>query len=169
MIIERVIAGFILLITVAAMEVNAENRPNAGAEPGITITADEQLASLIWLSGTWYSDEFEAHYTTPGGGMMFSISKFMEDGKAVYFDFERIQVIDGVVVLTPYPGGKESVPFRLAGYDPKVKKAIFKNPEHDFPKQLQYELVGPDDLVIQVSGTQDGKEATMRFELKRRK
>lgn len=152
-----------LLLAGTAMTINPEHRNDAV----FADAADEQLASLSWLAGTWRSDEFEATYTTPHGGMILSASKFMQGGRAVYMDFERIQVVDGVVTLTPYPGGKESVPFKLAGYDPKVKKAVFRNPEHDFPTELRYELAGQDNLVIHVAGMQDGKESVMRLDLRR--
>lgn len=163
MIGAHAIAACLLLAAGTAMTINPEHRSDAV----LVDAADEQLASLSWLAGTWRSDEFEATYTTPHGGMILSASKFMQEGKAVYMDFERIQVIDGVVTLTPYPGGKESVPFKLTGYDAKVKKAVFRNPEHDFPTELRYELASQDNLVIHVAGMQEGKETVMKIDMRR--
>lgn len=73
------------------------------------------------------------------------------------------------MVLTPYPDGKVSVSFRLAGYDLGARRAVFENLAHDFPTRLSYQRVAEDSLTILVSGPgKTGRESVLRYELQRK-
>ncbi len=132
------------------------------------------IEHLGWLAGTWTGnvggETFWTQYTPADGGIVLSASKTIgPDGQATFFEFERFMMKNGVATLTPYPGGKPSVDFRIDGHDPKVKKATFVNPEHDFPRSLTYELVAADNLLIVLKGVEGGHAAEMRFDLRRAK
>jgi hypothetical protein len=140
----------------------------AGAEP----TPTEQLASLSWLAGAWSGTtehgRWEACYTSPEGGEIFSANKELVDGKVVTYELEHFKVIDNAVVLTPYPYGRKSTAvFKLAACDPQARRAVFANPEHDFPREIVYHRVAEDNLVIEVRGEQRGQPRTLRIDLKR--
>ena len=130
-------------------------------------------SDLPWLEGVWRGRvggrDFEARYTSPDGGLILSMSKYTANGKAVEFEFERFTEKEGTVVLTPYPDGKESpATFRLTDFDQKTRRAVFENPEHDFPTKISYQRVAEDSLTILVSGPRkDGKEKVLRYELRR--
>jgi hypothetical protein len=131
------------------------------------------ISDLPWLEGVWRgrvgSRDFEARYTGPEGGVVLSASKYIAQGKAAGFEFERFEEKDGHVVLTPYPEGKESpATFRLTDFDQKTRRAVFENPEHDFPTKISYQRVAEDSLTILVSGPgKDGKKKVIRYELRR--
>ncbi|MFZ5477258.1 MAG: DUF6265 family protein [Myxococcota bacterium] len=129
------------------------------------------LAGLGWLAGEWRGKvdgaTFVTAYTSPEGGLVLSVSKTIEGGRAVFHEFERFEVKDGAVVLTPYPGGRQSVPFTLTGYDPKVRSATFVNAGHDFPTEITYARVADDRLVVTLTGKAAGKSDVVRFELSR--
>lgn len=134
----------------------------------------DPISQMGWIAGTWRGDmggeTFWTHYTPPEGGIILSVSKTLgPDGNATFFEFERWMMKNGAAVMTPYPGGQQSVDFTLEGWDPKVKKAVFANPRHDFPKSLAYELVSEDNLVIVLKGEEGGRAAELRFDLKRMK
>lgn len=154
----KMLASALLAIPIACL---------ATAQAQESPTAAERLESLAWLAGTWKSDSFETHYTSPEGGLILSVSKHYEGGRAAFFEFERFEVRGEDVVLVPYPGGDESVSFRLVGHHPDAKKAVFENKEHDFPTSLTYELRAPDNLTIVVAGPQGGREASFALDLKR--
>ena len=105
-------------------------------QPDPHSSAEEEIASMTWLAGDWIQDGFEAHYTNPEGGKIFSISRYFKDGKCVFFELEKFEVQGGIVVVVPYPKGTESVPFKLQNPDASVNKAIFANPDHDWPTQI---------------------------------
>src|SRR5262245_42168960 len=79
--------------------------------------AAARLASLGWLEGRWSGPSSEAGatletvYSSPDAGMIVSASKESRDGRTTMFDFERMEVRRGQVVMTPYPFGKPSVGF----------------------------------------------------------
>ncbi len=130
-------------------------------------TAQEQLASLDWLAGTWRDEGFEAHYTSPEGGMILSASKNYAAGRVVFFEFERIEIQDGRVVYIPYPAGKSSVTFKLVDYEPEKPRIRFENKKHDFPKDLTFELISKDQLRIFLTGKEKGKDRTLELTLRR--
>ena len=131
-------------------------------------TAQAHLASLKWLEGTWAGNGFETHYTSPKGGLILSLSKFLEGDEVRFYEFERIEVRGNDVVLTPqHPGDTGSVSFTLTGYNPAVKKALFVNRAHDFPKEISFELRSRDNLLIVVSGDEGGSPQTINLDLRR--
>lgn len=137
--------------------------------------AGVRLEDLSWLAGSWSGEirgagsatRFETHYTLPDGGVILSTSKaFTQEGKLVWFEFERFQARDGVLQVVPHPNGKASVAFTLAGYDPAAKKAVFTNPQHDYPTRITYQRVGEDRLLFVVAGGEGAP--VMEFSLSRK-
>ncbi|HEX9941371.1 MAG TPA: DUF6265 family protein [Thermoanaerobaculia bacterium] len=155
----------------------------AGALPGpapaaaqeAAVTGTVRLEDLAWLAGSWAGEvrgagaatRFETHYTSPEGGVILSTSKaFRSEGKLSWFEFERFESKDGRLTVTPYPNGKASVSFTLVEYDPAAKKAVFANPDHDYPNRITYQRVAEDRLLFIVAG--NGKDApVMEFTLSR--
>ena len=132
-----------------------------GSAPGTA-----RIEDLSWLSGTWSGEirgagsatRFETHYTSPQGGVILSTSKaFRADGRLSWFEFERFEAREGKLVVTPYPGGKPSVSFTLVEYDPEAKKAVFANPEHDYPNRISYQRTAEDRLQFLVTGDTEGE------------
>ncbi len=125
-------------------------------------TSAQNLAQLDWLAGHWEGtfggQSFESHYTTSRGGMILSVSKQVSKGQVRLFEMERFVEQEGQIILTPYPFGRASSDdFRLVPTNEGVKRARFISPEHDFPTEIIYELVGPDQLHITIAGQQNGK------------
>lgn len=132
-----------------------------------------RIEDLGWLAGHWSGEvkgagattRFETYYTTPEGGMILSVSKAFAGGKISWFELERFDARDGVIKVTPHPGGKASDPFPLAEHDASAKKAVFANPQHDYPKRITYQQVSPDRLHIVLTG--DPGAPVMEFTLSR--
>ena len=130
------------------------------------------IHDLRWLEGTWRGDigdrQFEARYTSAEGGQILSASKYTKDGKPAGFEFERFEEQGDSLVLTPFPEGKSSVSFRLAELDPKGRRAVFENLDHDFPTRLSYQRVEDGKLLILVSGPgEDGQDLVLTYALTR--
>ncbi|MBD3403183.1 hypothetical protein GF420_09835 [candidate division GN15 bacterium] len=124
------------------------------------------VTGLHWLEGTWRGtlgdNIFEARYSSPEGGQVLGMSKEFLPNRPAYIEFERFHAIEGEVVVTPYPAGRQSVNFALTSHDPETRRAVFENPEHDFPTKLVYHRIESDSLVIEVSGP-DSTGAIMAF------
>lgn len=118
------------------------------------------IADLAWLAGTWRSPSYEAHYSSPDGGLILSYAKQFDDGRLAFFEQERFEERDGRLVEVPSPSGVPAgVVFTLTELAPGW--AVFENPAHDFPTKLSYRREG-DRLTIHVQGP-DGRGP--RFEL----
>lgn len=135
--------------------------------------APVRIGDLAWLAGSWAGEvrgagattRFEAHYTSPQGGVILSASKaFKADGQLSWFEFERFEEREGTLVVIPHPNGKASVPFTLVEHDPAAKRAVFANPGHDDPNRITYQRTAEDRLLIRVEGDAPG-ESSLEFSL----
>lgn len=142
----------------------------------VTNCANVRLEDLSWLAGSWSGEvngaapgtRFETHYTTPHGGVILSSSKaFGQSGKLSWFEFERFEIRDGALQVTPYPNGQASVSFTLVHYDQLVKMAVFANPQHDYPKRIIYQRMADDRLLLVVAGNEGEDAPVMEFSLSR--
>ena len=128
-----------------------------------------KIDSLAWLAGRWsgpmWGGEFTATYTAPAGGKLLSFSELRKDGKAAFYEFEVFDATDAGLVFTPYPGGKRKETFKLASAE--ASKAVFENPEKDFPTRIEYWRKEKDRLVITLSDPHGKSGKIETFDLKR--
>ncbi len=131
---------------------------------------ERAVAALDFLAGSWSGSvqggEFVAYYATPEGGKVLSYSELRKDGEVAFFEFEKFDIQGGHVVFTPYPGGKPAIPLKLAELDAERRRAVFENPEKDFPTRIVYHRVSPDNLVITLSNAHGGGPVE-KFDLRR--
>ena len=110
------------------------------------VPADEKakptLAAVAWMAGTWKGADrgtaMEELWTDPKGGLMLGLHRDVRDGRAVSFEFLRIEENTEGLVYQGSPRGAPATPFRLTEIGDK--RAVFANPEHDFPKRIIYWL-----------------------------
>jgi hypothetical protein len=120
------------------------------------------MERLAFLAGCWEVREPEGgtieERWTPAANVMLGTTRYVTDGGVSGFELAVIQLEDGVVVMTPYPGGIRSEHgFRLqpaAG-----EAAVFAAPEHDFPKRIHYAPAAGDSLRIRIDGGEGSEEA----------
>jgi hypothetical protein len=126
-----------------------------------------KIDSLAWLAGKWsgpmWGGEFIATYNAPAGGKLLSFSELRKQGKAVFYEFEVFEATGDGLVFTPYPGGQRKETFKLTTSE--ASKAVFENPDKDFPTRIEYHRRENDRLVITLSGGEEGGIET--FDLKR--
>jgi hypothetical protein len=130
--------------------------------------AATDLKELSWLSGSWSSETeqgwTEEYWTGDRGGLMLGLNRSGKDGKAIGFEYMRLQR-DGTgrIVFWASPGGKAAVPFQRISGD--SRKIIFENAENDYPQRIVYERRG-DVLTGTISDIKGGN--IMRWTFKRR-
>jgi hypothetical protein len=123
------------------------------------------LETLRFMSGCWRGQPdargtvIEEHYTPPSANLILGTTRYLRDGRAVSFEFARIDRTDQAVILTPMPNGRGSVAFTLV-IDP-AGRAVFENRTHDFPNRIIYRQAG-DTLVARVEGN-DGNGQEWRM------
>ena len=119
--------------------------------------AHPTIDDLAWMSGHWTSTKdgmvMEEIWTAPRGGMMLGLHRDAKGAKAS-FEFIRIASTNDGIVYFAQPGGRPPTPFTLI--ESGRKRAVFANPQHDFPKRIVYWLEGA-KLCARVEG--DGGNA----------
>jgi len=147
----RIIPG--ALVAFAACAIGAES-PGTGG--------------LAWLSGHWCAEtggEFiEEHWLSPRGSLMVGAGQTVRGGKTVTYEFMRIESgASGTNYIAQHRGGVVTT-FRMTASGENW--ARFENPEHDFPKRVEYRRT-PKGLHAEIAGPgKDGKDVVVSFEFR---
>jgi hypothetical protein len=98
------------------------------------------LDDLAWMTGHWRSESergvSEELWMPPEGSVMLGLNRVIPPGKRAFFEFLRIEDREGTIEYIAQPGGDASTSFRLVSVD--GKRAVFENPDHDFPQRITY-------------------------------
>lgn len=130
--------------------------------------AHPELQRLNWLVGDWSTEpdengeSFEEHWMAPRRQEMFGIGRTLRDGRERFVEYLRIAVdVDGVVYHAA-PGGRlPATPFRAVEYGPR--RAVFENPEHDFPQRIHYELLADGRMRVRIGADVNGTLKTSEW------
>ncbi len=115
------------------------------------------LADIAWLSGHWRSEKpgsmSEELWMPARGRIMLGLNRNVR-GKA-HGQFEYLRIVQ-TKIDTYYwasPGGGKQTPFKMT--KATEDHVVFENPEHDFPKRIEYRRKG-DTLTAQIFGDEPG-------------
>lgn len=121
--------------------------PARGPEDSFT------LADLEWMAGSWVAQDgkelTEELWMPPRGSLMLGLNRSTRSGGLLNFEYLRIeQGLRGCLYMAS-PRGKPPTPFRLTECEEGY--ALFENPDHDFPKRIEYRME-EEFLVIGIGG-----------------
>lgn len=131
--------------------------------------ADSSPRAFSWLSGHWCSQSeaqlIEEYWLPPEGSLVLGVGRTVKAGKTVTFEFMRIETRDGVTNYLAMHDGLPAVAFRLTASG--ADWARFENPQHDFPKRVEYRRTSS-GLHAEIAGPgKGGKEVVMPFDYRR--
>lgn len=134
-----------------------------------------RLSNLQWLSGCWESRNdakqtvLSEQWMKPEGGMMIGMGRTVEDGKAVDWEFMRIEQRGTEVYYLAKPKANNvETPFKLIRSS--ASEAVFENLQHDFPQRVIYRLAKSGNLDARIEGTaSDGKVKGINYPMNRKK
>jgi hypothetical protein len=120
-----------------------------------------EIEELRWLAGHWEGMEGETRmeevWMEPLGGVMIGMHRDVFGSDRFFFESLMIRETDDGIVFFASPAGRHpATPFPLT--DLSGTKAVFSNPEHDFPQTLTYELTSAGDLHVVAAGEQNGRK-----------
>jgi hypothetical protein len=129
-----------------------------------------RVSDLAFMAGCWrgatpWGTTIEEFYTTPSANLILGVTRYVRDGRAVDFEFTRIDQTDSGAVITPHPKGVRSVSFA-----PKVvesNRAVWENAAHDFPQCILYTRVSADTLVARIEGKTPRGERALEWRMAR--
>jgi hypothetical protein len=102
------------------------------------------VRALGWMAGAWFGDddgiEIEEHWLPPKGGMLLGLHRDVAPSGKAFFEYLRVVETPEGVVYMASPSGREATPFRLI--ETGERRAVFENPEHDFPQRILYWIDG---------------------------
>ncbi len=124
--------------------------------------------SLHWLAGCWEGSFRDGDFVItevwmkPLGGTMLSMARTVVNGETKQIEFIRVQrAADGGIEYIADPSSQARATFRLIRHD--NMRAVFENPEHDYPQRIIYTRISPDSLLGRIEGIVNGKERSSDF------
>ena len=129
------------------------------------------LNELRWLEGCWdgtnANGTAEECWSTAAGGIMLGYGRTISEGGKTGFEFIRIVESDKGLVFIAQPSGGPPTEFEATSVSHQF--ARFANPAHDFPRVIEYHLIG-DQLHATIGDalTTEESENTIVFRFARR-
>lgn len=127
-------------------------------------STDADLAKLAWMAGSWARVEgersTEEHWTAAAGGTMLGVNRTVAGGRTRAYEYLRIEKTADGIDYVASPSGQSTTRFRLI--ECENNRAVFENPEHDFPQRIIYERKG-NELFAGIEGTQNGQPRSAKW------
>lgn len=124
----------------------------------VPLCADSKLDDLSWMTGHWAATldgwDMEEVWLAPAGGVMLGMHRDTKGARAM-FEFQRIASTPEGIVYFAQPRGNPPTPFRLT--EVSATRAVFENPQHDFPQRIIYTLRGQ-QLCARVEGEKEAAQ-----------
>jgi hypothetical protein len=132
--------------------------------PPVRAAPSANLDQLAWLAGHWQASEgdtfVEEHWMVPKGGLMLGLGRTVKGGRAVEFEFMRIEEKGDSLVYLASPGGKPATPFTLV--ERGDMSAAFES-TLEFPRRVSYRRNNDESLTARIEGTKDGKTVSREW------
>ncbi len=160
----------VVVLVIAPSTVACAQATQAAPAPSPQSAARSQLSDLGFMAGCWRGltrsgTTIEEFYTTPSSNLIVGTTRYVRDGRAVDFEFTRIDQTDSGAVITPHPKGVRSVSFA-----PKTierNRAVWENSAHDFPQRILYTRVADDTLVARIEGRTPSGDRALEWRMVR--
>lgn len=161
----------LLAILASAMPIATRAQPVDRSIPVASIDVED----LAWLSGTWTTQRgpmpaggprfTEEVWLAPEQGLMVGVGRSILGFGRASFEFMRIQAgEDGRLRFHASPGGAPATAFELV--EAAAQRAVFANPQNDFPQLITYELLG-EELVATIAMSDGSRAQSWRFRRER--
>ncbi len=103
-------------------------------------TSPATIEDLSWMAGYWLSceagREVSETWSDPRGGLMAGVSVTLGRSGQGSLEFMRIWPVGDTLAFLAQPIGVPATVFPLI--ESTSNRAVFENPEHDFPQQVIY-------------------------------
>jgi hypothetical protein len=140
----------------------------AAQAPASPPAVSGRLEQLAFMAGSWGAPsggaDVEEVWLAPKGGLMLGLGRTVKDGKAVEFEFLRVEQRGESLVYLASPGGKPATPFPLASLD--ATSAVFES-NLEFPRRVSYRKNPDGTLTARLEGTRNGQPAAREWTWKR--
>lgn len=126
--------------------------------------AQSSIDQVSWLQGCWRltaeSRTVDEQWMAPSGGAMMAISRTVNGGQLVEYEFVVLREREGTLVYVAHPSGQLGGEFPLKSVD--GSSVVFENAAHDFPQRIGYRRDG-DRLDAWIEGSLEGRARRVAF------
>jgi hypothetical protein len=137
--------------------------PTAAVLAAVLIQAAPATPDMSWMAGYWLDcsggREASETWSDPRGGLSVGHAVTLSGGEAS-FEVSHIGPTPAGFAYVAQPGGVPPTPFVVVESGPG--RAVFANPENDFPTRVIYERDG-DALKARIEGEIDGQARSMEW------
>lgn len=123
---------------------------------------------LSWLAGYWLDcsggREASETWSDPRAGLIVGHSVTVRNGRSGFESARVAPLTDGGLAYFAQPEGAPATPFRLVDSGPQ--RAVFANPDNDFPHRIIYERAG-DRLTARIEGADDDENRSVQWRFNR--
>lgn len=117
--------------------------------------AASDLEPLRFMAGVWGANgEVVEYWMPPLRGLMVGGNREPKGEGLPFFEYLRIEAREDGIYYVASPRGTGTTDFKLT--EVSEGRAVFENPEHDFPQKLVYTRSG-DALRAEVGAMRDGE------------
>ena len=127
--------------------------------------------SIDWLAGCWRMERANGYYEEvwlpPTADGTLGVSREVREGRTVSYEHLRLELREGgVIAYVAKPSRQPQAEFLLSGHAPG--RLVFENPQHDFPRKIEYRYVDPNAMTATIQGpSKDGGARTLEYVLQR--
>lgn len=101
----------------------------------LPVFAEAKIDDLAFMAGHWTGEGIDEVWLAPQSGLMTGMNRTVKNSRAS-FEFFRIAATKEGIIYFTQPNGQPATPFTLT--ESSKGRAVFSNPEHDFPKRIIY-------------------------------
>jgi hypothetical protein len=135
---------------------------------GPALAEPQSLDRLTFMAGDWLQQGVNGAvretWLPARGGVMAGVGQTYRTGKPTVTEFMMLSERDGGLVFTAVLTGQAPTDFKLI---PDAKgRAVFENPEHDFPQRVIYWPCEA-DLCARIEGMVNGKLKSVEWRYRR--
>ena len=129
--------------------------------------SDDRLEKLSWIADKWICTDSQSvtyeSWVKNSDNSLKGEAFTVKNGDTVFSEQLKIEKSgDDIFYIAIVKHNPEPVCFKL--FELGNNKAVFENPEHDFPNRIIYELKNNDSLYARVEGkNKEGKSITGEF------
>lgn len=133
-----------------------------------------KITAAPWLPGKWENRSTDGDLLetwTKINDSIYSGESYFIKGKDTLHS-EKIQLVqkgENLVYISNIKGQNDNKPVTFT-QDIKIEKQlVFENSKNDYPKKVSYNPISKNGLIIEISGTQQGKQSFDTYTLKKTK
>lgn len=132
----------------------------------------EKMKAANWILGNWENKSVDGNLSETWKKVNDSTfeaqSYFIKEKDTLHFESIILQQKGEELTYSTMVKGQnedKAVAFKLT--TTTEKQLVFENPKHDYPQKIIYSEINPDNIVVKISGIQQGKPSSEQYSLKK--